>query len=99
MLVRLWTHQYFPFITNIVESPNNGHIQGMAFVRGRYFRFSETYGKFIHSIQRGFSVIEGLSDFWSVRFERFYCIIKTPNCLGSYTFVFYDLFYQLIFFF
>ena len=39
MLVRLWTHQYFPFIANIVESPNNGHIEGMAFVRGKYVRF------------------------------------------------------------
>ena len=63
MLVSVWTHQYFRFITNIVESPNNGHIEGMAFVRGRYVRFSERYGKFIHSIPRGLSVVEGLSDF------------------------------------
>ena len=82
MLVRLWTHQYFPFISNIVESPNNGHIEGMAFVRGRYVRFSDTYGKFIHSVPQSLSVELGLSDFWSVHFGRLYCIIKTPNCLG-----------------
>ena len=81
-------HQYIPFITNIVESPNNGHIESIAFVRGRYVRFAETYGKFIHSVPRGLYVVEGLSDFWSVHFERLYCIIKTPNCLGLCTLVF-----------
>ena len=47
-----------------------------------------TYGTLINSIPRGLSVVAGLSNFRSVHFGRFYCIIKTPNCLGSYTLVF-----------
>ena len=63
-----------------MESPNNGHIGDMTFVRCREMSASRRllnyymYGRFIHSVTRGLSVVEGLFAFRSVRFGRLYCI-------------------------
>ena len=64
--------------SNIVESPNNGHIGAWLLSVVERCPLLEMlnyymYGKLIHSVLRGLSVVEELSDFRSIRFGRLYC--------------------------